>query len=538
MRASRIGLFFLASAAWAAAQAVQPGAFTRAEEGLDAAVRWKWEVRPSADPGWALVRQEPVPAAPAPGDAATEADSYIVKRGDALAKIARRHKITVDQLKRANGLEKDLIIAGQELRIPSAEEIALMPAPAPAVASKTSAPQPGQPPAAGYDPDILLLQIHLDRMNFSPGPIDGQSGLRFQKLMFTAQSSIEGAGDFAALIEKARSETRDLFTTYTLRPQDFRFIDANRPSPARTKVKKTPAERDGEAYRQMTSSPELLYRSPWEFVAERFHCDEQFLHRLNPTLKFHPEAGTTFCVPNVHPFEIEHSLEQPLQPPADDNISIKAIIADLSQLEIYRNDRLVAVFPVAIARPGLRGRGEWRILDVMPRPHLETLRELRVAPRPHSLPQEDAPKEEPATLAEPEILGPGPRNPLGILWINLAKSDAPETPLPFGLHGTSIPDHMATRESLGGFRLTNWDIIRAVRLLPQGTSLRWRQTISKPVPAAAPADPPSQPVPAALPALPTEHPPQSNGNAIRQSPDLNHSLLQRKTISSARLAQR
>ena len=40
---------------------------------------------------------------------------------------------------------------------------------------------------------------------------------------------------------------------------------------------------------------------------------------------------------------------------------------------------------------------------------------------------------------------------MGIFWINLAKSNGTE-PLPYGLHGTSIPDQMNIEESIGGFR--------------------------------------------------------------------------------------
>ena len=59
------------------------------------------------------------------------------------------------------------------------------------------------------------------------------------------------------------------------------------------------------------------------------------------------------------------------------------------------------------------------------------------------------------------------------MWINLGKGKGSE-PLPYGLHGTSIPDRMRTLESLGGLRLTNWDIARAAHLLPQGTPLLWK----------------------------------------------------------------
>ena len=67
-------------------------------------------------------------------------------------------------------------------------------------------------------------------------------------------------------------------------------------------------------------------------------------------------------------------------------------------------------------------------------------------------------------MTVPYRLAAGPNNPTGILWINLAKGSDPKA-LPYGLHGTSIPGAMTKQESIGGFRLTNWDIARAVRRL-------------------------------------------------------------------------
>ena len=33
---------------------------------------------------------------------------------------------------------------------------------------------------------------------------------------------------------------------------------------------------------------------------------------------------------------------------------------------------------------------------------------------------------------------------------------------------------MGTLQGIGGLRLTNWDIARAVRLMPAGTALQWK----------------------------------------------------------------
>ncbi len=44
---------------------------------------------------------------------------YKVKPGDSLEKIAKAHKTAVERIKKANGLEQDLIVVGQELKIPN-----------------------------------------------------------------------------------------------------------------------------------------------------------------------------------------------------------------------------------------------------------------------------------------------------------------------------------------------------------------------------------------------------------------------------------
>jgi lipoprotein-anchoring transpeptidase ErfK/SrfK len=201
------------------------------------------------------------------------------------------------------------------------------------------------------------------------------------------------------------------------------------------------------------------------------------LHILNPKLPATPVAGSEFQVPNVIPFEIEKAFDESLQPQADPDNSVTAAVIGLAQLNIYRHGTLIAVFPLSPARPGLHGRGSWTILDAIPRPRLATLQEERPElipkPNPASTIPESAPSPTNTALSSEQYLAAGPRNPVGILWINLAKANSSE-PLPYGLHGTSIPDQMNLEQSIGGFRLANWDIARAVHHLPPGTPLEWK----------------------------------------------------------------
>lgn len=492
-------LSLVGAGVFAQTPAGSPQGMTRVEPGLERAVRWKWSVVPSPPEQWGLQLPEPPPRLP-PGQSFStpppdRQNTYVVRRGDALARIARRFEITVAQLKAANDLQSDFIREGQELRIPTPEEVAALRLAERPVAKPESGP--AQPAGlGGADPEVLLFQVYLDRRNFSAGPIDGKLSFPFQKLMYLWGVTNPEEQDLEVLRSRARAAVPELTRRYTLRPEDFRFILPPRatavssptPAPSRRTAKSPPPsiELPPPTYEEMVTSPMLAYRSPWEFVAERFRCDESLLRALNPLLPVLPPAGTEFIVPNVIPFELERAFDSPLRPPEDP--SITTAIVDHSRLEVYRNDRLIAALPVARARPSLRGRGEWRILDALPRPRMATRQEPRVAPRPtvSSFYRGDTPEPTPPPmLPEDQFLPPGPNNPVGILWLNLAKAGEAD-PLPFGLHGTSDPLRMRVQESLGGFQMANWDIARVVRMVPAGTPLTWKESQTAAPAAAAP----------------------------------------------------
>lgn len=508
----RTAVFFLSLSLWWAAvselraQATRPPAAPAVEHGLEDAVKWKWWVVPSEEKSWGLELPEPPPAAPLNAPATAQlprerTDSYEVRKGDALVLIGKKFKLTVAQLKAANGLTNDMIRVGQILKLPTLEEcIALgLPPEPPKPKSTPRANKAGQktPDADGaVDQEVLLLQIFLDRENFTAGPISGKPSLDFSKLVYLYQLDHAEVGDTALLQAKALAGVGEATTKYILKREDFRFIappKAEKPSdnkppeskPAKGKAASKAVPKAAPvplpSYEEMTAATMLPYLTPWEFVAERFHCREDLLRLLNPGIKPLPAAGAVFCVPNVIPFPIEKAFAPPLQPPADPQNVITAVVVDLSRLEVYRNDRLVAVMPLSSARPGLRGKGTWKILEALPRPRLASLHEPRDIPKQPSnnffTGEKSQPVGQTPVLTREEYLPAGPNNPVGILWINLAKADSPD-PLPFGLHGTSIPSEMSSRPGIGGFRLTNWDILRAVRLFPKGTPLQWKQSVA------------------------------------------------------------
>jgi LysM repeat protein len=443
----------------------------------------------------------------------TRPATYEVKKGDALILIAKKFDMKVAQLKTFNGMADDKIKIGQVLRIPNAEELQAMkpPPPPPQPEKKPDEPKPEDKkskkkkaaeakieasPEVIREQENVLVQAFLDRQNFSAGLIDGKSGATLLKVSQLYQSSHSDVASADVLKAKAKEVVGNPYTTYTLKPEDFRFIvppkaeAASGPQEKKSSKSKSKSSISKDTapapltYDEMVKSPFLGYQSPWEFVAERFHCDDGFLRRLNHNLiRGKIVAGTEFKVPNTLPFEIEKALNPPLQPVANPEKPISAAVVELQWLEISEGDKLIAVMPLASAHPDLRGRGSWTVLDVIPHPRMATRREVKEVARPKksgnlldtgdeaSIPVATAVPLPP--LDHEEYLPPGPDNPVGILWINLAKAKTTE-PLPYGLHGTSIPAHMSTQRGIGGLRLANWNIARAVHLMPAGTPLHWK----------------------------------------------------------------
>ena len=475
------------------------------EPGLEQAVKWNWKVEPAAAAAWGLPVDVPAetpevrPAEPVPPqqtDAKTPPAKavpkgppaamleHVVVKGDSLTSISRANGVTVGQLMIFNELKNDRIVIGQVVKVPGENDIKAMIAAATAAekeAAKTTkdtvktkpkkAPTPVKeeapvliatkphralPPAAWGASSLVLIQAFLDRQGFTIGPIDGTAGPVYD----AAYKAFEKAhpGELHTPEGKPGAGMKAIggpYVEYVLTAADLRWISPRPGSTASGKAKaKAKAVEPPPTFEELTQETFMAYRSGWEFVAERFHAAESFLRHINPGVKNANEPGAVFLVPNVLPFEIEKSLEEPLQPAADPAAPVTASMLGVSRLVIKRGEAVIASMPVSSARPGLHGRKTWKILDVVARPKLASTGDA-VAPPP-----------------APVSLAAGPNNPVGIVWINLAKSSDP-TPLPYGLHGTSIPGTMMKQESIGGFRMTNWDIARAVRLLPVGTELKW-----------------------------------------------------------------
>lgn len=489
--------------AHAQVETVKP-AIPPVEPGLEQAVKWHWQVEPSDAAAWGIPVDAPVetpgvkPATPGTPETIAKATpatrvvskgppetmlEHVVAKGDSLTKIAHLHGVTIDQLKIFNEMKNDRIVIGQVVKVPGEKDIQAMIAtataaekeaaakPAPKTRQPKKAPTPVKeetapvliatkphralPPAAWGASQLVLIQAFLDRQGFTIGPIDGTAGPVYDAAYKAFEKAHPGElhtpeGQPSAAMKAIGGP----YVEYTLTAADMRWISPRPGVPTGGKGKNKTVVEPPPTFEELTHASFLAYHSGWEFVAERFHAAESFLRHINPGLKNPNAPGAIFLVPNVLPFEIEKAVEEPLQPAADPAAPITASMLGVTRLIIRRGDAVIASMPVSSARPGLHGRKTWKILDVIPRPRLSSTGDPA------------------APMSVPYRLSAGPNNPVGIFWINLAKSGDPK-PLPYGLHGTSIPGTMTKQESIGGFRMANWDIARAARMLPAGTELKW-----------------------------------------------------------------
>lgn len=99
---------------------------------------------PSSEDRTVVARSTPPPAPPAPPSLAAAGDAppgwegrYTMRNGDTLNGIAIRHRVTVEELKRANGItDPTKVWAGAILNVPAQPEAAAAPAAAPTTASR------------------------------------------------------------------------------------------------------------------------------------------------------------------------------------------------------------------------------------------------------------------------------------------------------------------------------------------------------------------------------------------------------------------
>ncbi len=183
--------------------------------------------------------------------------------------------------------------------------------------------------------------------------------------------------------------------------------------------------------------PALGYSSPLEMLAERFHSTEDILQQLNPGARF-DVAGQQLKMPNV----------RQVAPP------VKGQAPDGTRIVVLGPGGVLFFAPVtAGSRHDPLPLGEWKVKGVALNPSFNY--------NPALFWDADASD----TKAK---IPAGPRNPVGVVWIDLTKEH-------YGIHGTPVPKMIGKSFSHGCVRLTNWDALTVAGLVKPGTPVLFRE---------------------------------------------------------------
>jgi lipoprotein-anchoring transpeptidase ErfK/SrfK len=318
------------------------------------------------------------------------------------------------------------------------------------------------------------LQVFLDRANFSPGKIDGRhNDLTWKAVALYRTSRGEQPqtppAQAHAKHSKAKSNPAPDVNGLDLASVDPVFVPYAVTEADLQGVGPTPKEPPQQAKLKF-----LPYRDPADALAEKFHSDIHFLEQLNPGKLKTIKAGDQLMVPNVEPFEIasvkdikpgsevssQAANEMEEQSDAQSgnqgenkgeatNATIK-IDTKANTLEVHEGEKLIAAYPVTVGSAQTASPiGEWKVRGIAKMPRFRYDKEmLKHGQRSGNF----------------YMLPPGPRNPVGVMWIALNKKG-------IGIHGTNEPGSIGHAASHGCIRLANWDVVRLATKIKSGDNV-------------------------------------------------------------------
>jgi len=338
---------------------------------------------------------------------------------------------------------------------------AITPAGGHAAPAPTSAP-PGPLDAKPVGDDALRLQIFLDEANFGPGIVDGKPG-QFTELAVNSWNEVNGypAGDWIAVNTAARKAVLNPSAVALVPDVVKDWVDPELPTKVSLQAKKKL----------------MAYRSVCEFMAERYHCDEDFLIALNGSSKMtNLKARDSILVPNITPFYVEKLTGVRYE--ADPVLSQRHVVVDtkMNQARIFEaapaalivaepgaadiipvtrpNRGLIASFPITPGQPKFIRFGTWELRSMVELPYWRYDQQLL-----------DTGKR--SSDSESLNIPAGPNSPVGVIWNGLSKQG-------IGLHGTPNPETIGRARSHGCIRLANWDAIRLPNLIRPGATVEIR----------------------------------------------------------------
>jgi len=337
----------------------------------------------------------------------------------------------------------------------------------PAAARKKPTPKTNRPNKSQTEA-ATRLQIFLDRANFGPGKIDGHYGDFTLKALAlyresrgeqpqTPPSQPKAKGNLTPYVNGLDlASVEPVYIPYTVTEADLQSIgQLPQQVPEQAKLKFLP------------------YRDAADAIAEKFHTDVHFLEQLNPGKLKGIKAGDQVNVPNVEPFEIasvkdiqpgsetasqaanevEDQPEAQASTPGESSAPRKVFIkvdTKTNMLGVFENEKLIAGYPITIGSAQTASPiGDWKIRGIAKLPKFRYDKEmLKHGERSGNF----------------YMLAPGPRNPVGVMWIALNKKG-------IGIHGTADPDSIGRALSHGCIRLANWDVVRLATKIKAGDNV-------------------------------------------------------------------
>ena len=268
---------------------------------------------------------------------------------------------------------------------------------------------------------IERLQVYLDREGLPPGQIDGKWGEFTGKALARFQQHHQGVAANAAV---DLPQDFEVFTEYTVTEADFGQVG---------EVGATPEEQ--------SKQKSMPYPTMVHFLKERFHCDGDYLKKLNPGLNMDAlKAGDVVKVPNVAPFLVEKlKVKGRIQPKPQFQKRLIRVDTKGKMLDVIEGEKVLASFPITPGSESLPAPvGTWEI---------ETMTTLPLFRRDESMLKTGVRSD------EYQLIPPGPSSAVGVLWIQLNKKG-------IGIHGTNDSETIGRAASHGCIRLANWDAIR------------------------------------------------------------------------------
>jgi len=179
---------------------------------------------------------------------------------------------------------------------------------------------------------------------------------------------------------------------------------------------------------------ELGYTNPREMLAERFHMSRDLVSALNPDKPL-DKAGTSITVAAVDPMGTDKPKSKDLpQEPKVERIEVDKTSRDVRAFGA--DGKLLGYYPASIGSTEKPApSGETKVKGVAFDP--DYTYNPKYAFKGVKTKQKFSIK-------------PGPNNPVGLVWIDLAIPS-------YGIHGTPEPEKVGKTESHGCIRLTNWN---------------------------------------------------------------------------------